>query len=161
MTSSEFDKNPIDINMGDLIRSVFLNPCDAIARVEEPAICEQVKAPTEEELAEMEKLAEAAAQLQDEISQTPKDPRPGQLKALKGELLNRLLRHGMKELDIHGRPSIEVVTTSARKINRKVLMDTMGRLDPENGKNNAVKIWNAIPMTPSDKLVIPDPSPPD
>jgi len=151
------DKNPADINMGDLIQSVFLPD----GKKEEPAIDEQDRAPSPNELAALEKLAEEAAQLQDELKQKEKDERPAKLKALKAELLGKMLSHGLKELKIFGRPTIEVVTTNSRKPTRKAIIATMEKMDKEHGKENAIKIWNMIPMTPSTSLSIPDPSPPE
>jgi hypothetical protein len=152
--------------MGDLINSIFKNPVDAITEAvvreeEEERIAEQLRPATDNELAEIETIAEAAAKLQDELKAEPVDERPKQLKALKAELLARLLKHGMKELNIPGRPAIEVVVTNNRKPTRKAIIATMEKADPKEGRKKAIQLWNSIEPTTSEKVVIPEPSPPE
>lgn len=159
------DKNPRNFKMDDLIRSVFMNPCDAMAHadiVDEPAIEEQARAPSPNELADLEKLAEAAARLQDDIKANP-DDRSKQLKVLKDELLDKMLTFKLNSLEIPGRPAIEVTTSRSTKANRKNLIATMQELlgDEKKGKTEALRIWDRLPMPESHSLKIPDPSPPE
>jgi len=152
--------------MGDLIRAIHMNPCDAMARAdivgEGPAIEEQDRSPTPNELAEIEKLAEDAARIQDEL-RAIKDDRPTKLKKLKAELLGRMLKHGMRELKIYGRPAIEVSSSRSTKPTRKSIIETLQRMhgDEKKGRKEAIKIWNAIEVTVSNSLKIPEPSPPE
>lgn len=166
--------------MGDIIRAMLGNPLDAMAKADivadEPAIAEQVKTLDDEGLKALVELAEKAAQKQDELKAAIGD-KQGELKKLKGELKESMLKYGLKELRIAGRPPIELTEKSSRKANRKNIISTMQeafvkkltdeeRRDSKKvkeaeaeGKMKALNLWNAIPQTPSQSLSIPDPTP--
>jgi len=176
-----------DYNVGDLIRAMLGNPLDAIAKADivpdqsVPAqqaraeasceqIAEQVRPPTQEEQAEIEALAESAAQLQDEIKALMGD-RSKKMRALKDQLKDRFLRHGLKEVTIAGRPPIELTESKNRKPTRKAIIEVMQKTmiaqlgdekeGKKQGKMKALNLWNAIEQTTSNSISIPDPSPPE
>lgn len=137
---------------------------------------EQVRAPSSDELQEIEALCERAARLQDEISSVV-DPRPGQLKKLRDEIKSRMIKHGLRDVSIAGRPPIELVESASRKPTRKAIIDVMmeserkklteeQRRDPklvkkaeDAGKMRALNLWNAIEPTTSYSVKIPEPTP--
>lgn len=171
--------NTPDYDIGDILRAALGCPLDAVVQAtSEPAIEEQVRPPTKEELAEITELAEKAARLQDEVRELVGD-KNRELSALKKQLKQKFLDHGMEELQIAGRPPIELTTSNARKANRKTivaayqkreleLLTDEQRRDPKakkkaeaEGKRKGLNLWNTIDMTTSHSLSIPDPSPPD
>ncbi len=154
----------MEINIGDVIRVAFGNPLDAIAAAlkrqeEEEAITEQVRPATQEEQAAMEKVADEAASLQDELAALVGDKQT-KLKDLRKDLTGRMLKHGLKELKIAGRPAIELTTTRSRKATRKSIVAAMvAKLGEKEGKMKGTNLWNAIAFTDGVKLTIPSPLP--
>jgi len=175
--------DPGDYNIGDLVRVAFADkPLDALAKADiapsEPAIEEQVRKPTDNEQAEIEKLATEAAELQDELKAATGD-KGSRLKSLRNQLKEKMLQHGLTEVNINGRPPIELATSQSRKASRKsivaVLEDAEAKKltkeqqrDPKvlkkaksEGKKKALNLWNTIPYTVSQSIKIPDPAPPE
>lgn len=174
--------DPGDLNIGDIVRVAFSGPertlDNLVAADTEPAIEEQIRPPTDNEKAEIEELARQAAELQDKLKEVQGDM-PGELRSLKDQLKEKMLRHGMKEINIHGRGPIELTESSSRKGTRKSIIDVMERKsveqlteeqrrDPKqlksakaDGKKKALNLWNAIEPTVSQSLKIPDPAPPE
>jgi len=178
--------DPGDFNLGDIIRVAFTDKAatlDNLAKADiisddEPAIEEQVRPPTDNELAEIELLAAKAAELQDRLKEVT-GTMAGDLRKLKDQLKLKMLDHGLKELSIAGRPAIELTETSSRKPTRKAIIDVLekaavGKLTEEerrdakklkaakaDGKTKALNLWNAIEPTAGHSLKIPDPSPPE
>lgn len=153
---SDESPNAMNYDMGDLIRSLSLSSGQTKDVVESDATVP----PTEEELAAIEELAEKAAHLQDEL-RAAVGTKQRELKALKSQLKDRLLHHGLDEVNIAGRPPIELSVTKSRKPTRKNITAVMVEVDPENGKKRALNLWNKIPQTKSHSISIPDPSPDD
>ena len=160
-----------DYDIGDVIRATLGNPLDAVVKgIEEPAIEEQVRAPTPNELSEIEKLATEAAGLQDELRAAVGD-KQRRLKALTGQLKDQMIRHGLNDVRIAGRPPIELTTRSNRKPTQKSIVAAMqkemvAKLGDEKkgkaeGKRLALNLWNSIEPTVSQNVSIPDPSPPE
>jgi len=167
-----------NFTIGDLIRATFGNPLDALAKADTAPdqIEEQVRPPDQAEMAAIEEVARNAAQLQDEIKELIGD-RNTRMRALRAELKENLLRFGMKEIVINGRPPIELTESSSRKPTRKAIVTVMEescvkkltdeqRRDPKqlkaakaDGKMKALNLWNAIPTSTSIGVSIPDPSP--
>jgi len=166
-------------DIGDIIRAALGNALDALARadiVTEPAIVDQVRPPTDEELAAITATAESAAQLQDEIKTVMGD-RGRQLSKLKAELKDRMLKHGLRELTVSGRPPIELNESNSRKPTRKAIIATfqdseLKKLTEEqrrdsklkkkaeaDGKMRGLNLWNAIETSTSYSVSIPDPVP--
>ena len=157
------------LNIGDMIRVAFGNPIDAMvtALVREDAEAEQVRPPTDNERAEIEKVAMEAAALQDELA--AHNDKFAKLRALKKDLTGRMIQHGLKELTIEGRPAIELTDTNSRKPTRKAIVAAMqkayiAKLGDEKkgmkeGKLKAFALWNSIEATAGHKLTIPAPAP--
>lgn len=155
----------MEINIGDVIRVAFGNPLDAIAAAlkrqeeEEEALAEQVRPATQVEQAAMEKVATETASLQDELSALVGDKQT-RLKNLRKDLTGRMIKHGLKELKIAGRPAIELTTTRSRKGTRKSIVAAMvAKLGEKEGKMKGTNLWNAIAFTDGVKLTIPAPLP--
>lgn len=177
---SELD--PGDFNIGDIVRVAFTDkPLDALAKadiVEDEPATEQVREPTSNELAALEKLAQEAAELQDKLKEAT-GTMPGELKKLKAQVKLTMLKHGMKELTISGRPAIELTESSSRKASRKSIIAVLEtaavkkltdeqrrdakqlKAAQKEGKTKALNLWNAIEPTVSQSLKIPEPSPPE
>lgn len=157
-------ESPDSFDIGDIIRSIHLNPLDAIVKspaMSEEQVVEQVRPPTADELAEIEELAFKAGEIQDQIKGLLGD-RPKELARLKDQLKERLLRHGLKEVSIAGRPPIELTESNSRKATRAAIIDVMvNKLGPKEGKMKALNLWNQLPQSTSYSISIPDPSPPD
>lgn len=156
-----------DWDLGDILRASLGHPLDALAAI--PAVDQQVRAATPNELAAIEVVAEKAARLQDEIKAAVGE-KGGELRKLKDQLKQSLLQHGLKELTIAGRPPIELSETKNRKPTRKAivatmqdaLVDELGEVEAKKeGKIRAFKLWASIKPTIGHSLSIPDPSPPD
>lgn len=155
--------DPGDYNIGDLVRVAFgMNPLDALAKADtEPAIEEQVRKPTDNELAEIEQIATDAAELQDALKEAVGDKQQ-RLRSLRNQLKDRMLRHGLKEIEIDGRPPIELTESSSRKPTRKAIISVLQKqLGAKEGKMKALNLWNAIEPTTSHSVKIPDPVPAD
>jgi len=150
-----------DYHIGDIIRVAFGNPVDAVASAvaREDAIAEQVRPATDNEKAEMEAVAIKAAALQDEIAEAMGD-KGSRLRALRSDLTGRMLKHGVKELKIAGRPAIELTDTRSRKANKKSITAALvKKLGEKEGKMKAANLWNALAWTNGHKLSIPQPAP--
>ena len=159
------DIDPGDYDIGDLVRVAFGNPLDALAladtKPDEPAIVEQLRAPTAEELAVMEKLASDAAIAQDKLKEAA-GTLAADLKKLKAQLKEQMIRFGMSEITINGRPPIELTSSSSRKPTRKAIIAVLQKqLGDKEGKMKALNLWNKIEPTVSQSVKIPDPSPPE
>jgi hypothetical protein len=177
------DLDPGDYSIGDLIRVAFVDkPLDALAKADispdEPAIEDQVRVPTDNEKAEIEEIAMKAAELHDELKAAMGN-KPQRLKSLRAQLKEKMIRHGLTEVNINGRPPIELTSSSSRKASRKSIIGVLeaaavSKLTEEQrrdskqlkkaqkeGKTKALNLWNAIPMTPSQSVKIPDPTPPE
>jgi|3_EtaG_2_1085321.scaffolds.fasta_scaffold00329_5 hypothetical protein len=157
--------NEVDYDIGDLIRAACLGPLDALARADTipdgAAIEEQVRPANSQELAEIEELASQAAQIQDFIKSTI-GSKSQELRKLKAQLKERLLKHGMSEVNIDGRPPIELTTSSSRKGTRKSIITVLQKeFGDKDGKMKALNLWNKIDPTTSHSISIPDPSPPE
>jgi len=147
------------MEIGEVIRVAFGKPVDADA---DEAVVEQVRPPTDNEKAAIEKIAAEAAALQDELSMYGE--KFGKLKALKKDLTGKMILHGLKELKIAGRPAIELADTNSRKPTRKAIVAAMQKAYVEKlgekegmkeGKTRAFALWGAIESTPGHKLTIP------
>ncbi len=167
-----------EFSIGDIIRAACINPLDAIVRadgLEGPAIDEQVRAPTDNELAELEQIAFDAARVQDELRAAVGDL-DKKLRGLRDQLKERLLRHGLKEVVIAGRPPIELTESNSRKPTRKSIIEVLEAAEVSKivnpspkalkeakakGKMKALNLWNAIPQSTSYGISIPDPTPPE
>lgn len=159
-----------DTHIGDLIRSVFGNPVDAIASAlaREDAVAEQVRKPTDNEMAAIEKLAIETAALQDEIALLLAD-RLSRMKSMRKDLTGRMVAHGLKEIKIAGRPAIELTDTLSRKPTRKAIVAAMQKAyiaklgdkakGMKEGKERAFALWGSIEAIPGHKLTIPEPVP--
>ena len=170
--------NTPDYDMGDIIRGLLGNTLDAVAKAVEPAIDEQIVDASVQELDELRSLAEKAARAQDELKDAIGDKQKN-LRKLKDELKDRMLKHGLKELKIAGRPPIEITESSSRKPTRKGIIKAYQdgytkkltdeeRRDPKKvkaaeaeGKTKALNLWNSIEPSVSQSLKIPDPAPTD
>lgn len=160
-------------DIGDIIRTL----APPKAALPEPAIADQVRPPTAVELKAIEELCCKAAKLQDELKAI-EDTRPKELSDLKKEIKIRMLKHGLHDVSIAGRPPIELAETNSRKPTRKAIVavhveDAVKKLteeqkrDPKqvkkaeaDGKMRALNLWNAIETTTSHSVKIPDPAPP-
>ena len=151
-----------DYHISDIVRAAFGNPVDALVAAlvrEDEAVAEQVRPPTANEQAAIEVVASKAAALQDEISHLMGD-RGKKLKALRAELTGKMLKHGMKELKIAGRPAIELTATRSRKANKKTITAALvKKLGEKEGKMKAANLWNAIEWKNGHSLSIPQPAP--
>lgn len=151
-----------DYHIGDIVRAAFGNPVDALVAAlvrEDEAVDEQVRPPTANEQAAIEAVASNAAALMDEISQLMGD-RASKLKALRADLTGRMLKHGIKELKIAGRPAIELTATRSRKANKKTITAALvKKLGEKEGKMKAANLWNAIEWKNGHSLSIPAPAP--
>jgi hypothetical protein len=172
-----------DYSIGDIVRVAFgSSPLDAIvqgveaAEEAEAAIQRQVRPPTDNELAEIEELAQKAAELQDKLKAASGDM-PGELKKLRDQLKQKFLDHGLEEVKIPGRPPIELTSSSSRRPTRKAITDLYEeeaakqlteeqRRDPKQlkkakaeGKRKALNLWNSIEPTVTQSIKIPDPVP--
>lgn len=157
-------------DIGDIIRASMGNPLDAIvkATAPEPAIVDQVRPATAEDLAAITATAEEAARLQDEIKATMGD-RGRQLSKLKAELKDKMLKHGLRELTVNGRPPIELSESNSRKPTRKAIIKVLQdayvlklgdkKKGEAEGKMKALNLWNAIETVTSYSVSIPDPVP--
>jgi hypothetical protein len=177
------DIDPGDYNIGDIVRVAFTDkPLDALAKADivpdEPAIVEQVRKPTDNELAALEKLAGEAARTQDKLK-AAQGSMPGDLKKLRAQLKEQMIRYGMTEVSIDGRPPIELTSSNSRKPTRKAIVAILEeaaekklteeqRRDAKQvkkakkeGKTKALNLWSLIPQTTSQSVRIPDPSPPE
>ena len=155
---------PLDI--GDIVRATFGLPEVALAGIPE-TIEEQVRPPTQEEELEIEKLAQSAATLQDEIKELLGD-KAGRVQKMRAELKDRMLRHGLTEVTIAGRPPIELTSSNSRKPTRKAIMTVLQKAYVEKlgekegmkeGTMKALNLWNAIEQTTSYSVKIPDVTP--
>lgn len=167
-----------DFSIGDVIRAAIGSPLDAIVKADELAIEEQVRAPTDNELAELQKLASQAAELQDELRAAIGDKQQ-RLKILTSRLKDEMMSHGMKDITIAGRPPIELTERKNRKPTQKAIVAAMQEEerkkltadqleDPKEkkkaeaaGRARALHLWNSIEPTVSQSISIPDPSPPE
>jgi len=157
-------------DMGDLIRAMLGNPLDALARADIVSDVEPARPPSAGELAAIQDLAENAARLQDEIQAAVGD-KGGELRKLKSQLKDQMLRHGLRDVSIAGRPPIELTESSSRKPTRKAIVSAMQKAmikqlgDEEKGmkegKMKALNLWNLIEPSKTNSLSIPDPSPPE
>jgi len=159
-------------DIGDLIRQLSFSPAKSAPPAEEPAIQDQVRDPTEQELADLRTLAVEAAALQDELKALVGD-RDRRLRALRDQLKGEFLRFGLTRLDIAGRGPIELTCSNSRKPTRKSLVEAAQRLlvaqmgeekraeAEAEGKKRVTNLWNAIEPTPSYGISIPDPTPSD
>lgn len=169
-------------DIGDIVRVAFGKPLDALAKADikpdEPAIEVQVRPPTDNELAEIEKLAGDAAEIHDKLKAAVGDM-PGKLKNLRDQLKDKMIRHGMSEVNIDGRPPIELTSSNSRKPTRKAIIGVLEeaavkklteeqRRDPKQlkaakreGKTKALNLWNSIEYTTTQSVKIPDPAPPE
>lgn len=154
----------MELQIGDVIKAAFGVPESSDATDE--AIAEQVRPPTPEELAAIEKVAAEASALQDELSKY--SDQFSKLRDLKRDLTGRMVKHGMKELKIAGRPAIELADTNSRKPTRKAIVAAMQKAYVEKlgekegmkvGKQKAFALWGTIDPTPGHKLTIPEPVP--
>lgn len=161
-------------DIGDIIRATLSRVTSSDAP--EAAIADQVRPPTSEEMKEIEELCASAAQLQDELK-AETDDRPARLKALRDEIKDRMLKHGLRDVVIAGRPPIELAESNSRKPTRKAIVDVyvkdaISKLteeqqrDPklkkkaeQEGKRLALNLWNAIEPSTSFSVKIPDPAP--
>ena len=172
--------DPGHYDIGDIVRVAFTDkPLDALAQadiVPDGPAMEQVRPPTDNEAAEIEKLAMEAARLQDELKAAAGEL-PGELKKAKDQLKERMLRHGLKEVTITGRPPIELTASNSRKPTRKAIVGVLEeaavkklteeqRRDSKKlkaakveGKTKALNLWNAIPYSTTQSVRIPDPAP--
>lgn len=149
-----------DYDMGDIIRGLLGNPLDAVAKATEPAISEQIVDASIDELKDLTALAEKAAKAQDELKSII-GTKQKDLRNLKNELKDRMLKHGLNDLRIAGRPPIEITESSSRKPTRKAIIEAMIKAlgDEKEGKMKALNLWNMIEPTTSQSLKIPDASP--
>lgn len=150
-----------DAHIGDIIRAAFGNPVDAIAAAvaREEAVAAQVRPPTDNERAAIEKLATETAALQDEIAELLGD-RGKRLSSMKKDLTGRMIAHGLKEIVISGRPAIELTQTRSRKGTRKAIVAALiEKLGEKEGKMKGANLWNAIKFVEGHKLSIPSPVP--
>ena len=176
------DLDPGVYDIGDLVRVAFGQPLDALAQADippaAPAIEVQDRPPSDNELAVIEKLAADAAELQDKLK-VAAGSMAADLKKLKAQLKEKMIRHGMSEVNINGRPPIELTSSNSRKPTRKAIIGVLEdasvkkltdeqRGDPKQlkaakreGKTKALNLWNAIDYTTSQSVKIPDPSPPE
>jgi hypothetical protein len=177
------DIDPGNYDIGDIVRVAFTDkPLDALAKADivpdEPAIALQVRPPTDNELAVIEKIALDAAELQDKLKEAA-GSLASDLKKLKDQLKEKMIRHGMTEVNISGRPPIELASSRSRKASRKAIIGVLEtaaekklteeeRRDPKQvkrakkeGKTEALNLWNAIDYTTTQSVKIPDPSPPE
>lgn len=159
--------DPGDYNIGDIVRVAFTDKSatlDNLAKadiVSEPAIDQQVRKPTDNEQAEIEKIATEAAELQDELKKVVGD-KQRRLKSLRDQLKEKMIHHGLNEVTISGRPPIELASSSSRKPTRKAIISVLQeQLGKKEGKMKALNLWNAIEPTTSQKITIPDPAPPE
>jgi hypothetical protein len=149
-----------DYDIGDLIRAAHLGVRSDIVP-EECIIAEQVRAPNSEELVGIQELAIQAALIQDYIKDVIGN-KSRELRNIKAQLKDRLLRHGLSELSIPGRPPIELTSSNSRKLTRKSLIVILQKeFGDKEGKMKALNLWNKIEPTVSYSLSIPDPSPPE
>jgi len=176
-------EDPGDYDIGDIVRVAFTdnekvldNIVAADTKPDEPAIEEQVRKPTDNELAEIEQLARRAAEIQDKLKEVQGDM-PGELRKLKDQLKDSMMRHGLTDVSVSGRPPIELTSSSNRKPTRKAIISVLEeaavkqltdeqRRDPKQlkkakteGKTKALNLWNAIEPTTSYSVKIPDPAP--
>jgi hypothetical protein len=152
-------------DIGDLIRAAHLGSPDVLARsdtaLEGLIIAEQVRPPNPKELEEIQELASQAAQIQDYIKEALGN-KSRELRNLKAQLKDRLLRHGLSELSIPGRPPIELTSSNGRRATRKSLIAVLQKeFGDKEGKMKALNLWNKIEPTVSHSISIPDPSPPE
>ena len=150
-----------DYHIGDIVRAAFGNPVDALvaALVREEAVDEQVRPPTANEQAAIEGVASEAAAWEEGVGQMMGD---GGYKreALRGDLTGKMLKHGLKELKIAGRPAIELTATRSRKANKKTITAALvKKLGEKEGKMKAANLWNAIEWKNGHRLSIPAPAP--
>jgi len=173
--------DPGNYNIGDIVRVAFGDsPLDALAKADivpdDPAIEQQVRAPTDNELAEIEALAMKAAAIQDKLKGA-QGTMPGDLSKLRDQLKEKLMQHGMTEVVIHGRPPIELTASNSRKPTRKAIVailedaaakkltdgerrdDRKVKQAKMEGKTKALNLWNMIPQVTSFSVKIPDPAP--
>ena len=157
-------------DLGDIIR-LSLGPPEAVlnAMAAIPETPEEVAPPSDNEMAEIEKLATDAAALQDFIKEAI-GSKSGDLRKLKAQLKERLIHFGLKEVTIAGRPPIELNESKTRKPTRKAIVSVMQKQLVEElgeteakkeGKLRAFKLWASIEQSTSQSLSIPDPSPPE
>ena len=177
------DIDPGYYDIGDIVRVAFTDkPLDALAKADivpdAPAIAEQVRKPTPNELAAIEKIADDAARVQDELKAAT-GTKAADLRNLKAQLKDQMIRFGMNEITINGRPPIELTSSNSRKPTRKSIVDILEeaavkklteeqRRDAKQvkkaqkeGKTKALNLWNMIPQSTSQSIRIPDPSPPE
>lgn len=155
-----------ELDIGDVLRAALGNPLDAMVKAveSEPAkesLAEQAKAPTPLVLENLEKVATAAAELQDEIKGLVGEKQK-QLNQLKGILKEQMLNHGLKQVTISGRPPIELTESVSRKPTRKGIIEILQKeLGEKEGKAKGMSLWNQLEPTTSYSLSIPDPNPPE
>lgn len=149
-----------DLNIGDIIRATLGNPLEAIAKAEglaPPAIEEQVRLPTANEMVVIEELASEAARLQDEIRDLLGD-RQKRLSSLKDQLKDQMLQRGLKEINLTGRPPIELSESKNRRPTKKSIVEALqSLLGEKEGKEKGEAVWNRIEPSISYSLSIPDP----
>jgi hypothetical protein len=147
-----------EVSIADLIGAVFKpapkkaeEPSEAISAA--PKAARQITAASPEKLAQIKELAEQTCELYDKIQELV-GSLTVELGVKKKELLEDMLNHGLKQVEVSGRPPVELTIKNDKKPNKKNIIAVLG-VDEGN------KLWQALPTGSSEYLSIPPKTPPE
>lgn len=143
------------VSLGDIVTAMFARPSNPKAEDDEPsdssspppAEARQITPATPEQLVAIKELAASAADLFDEIEELV-GSKAVELGAKKQALRELMLAHGMKEIEVPGRPPVELNTKRDKKPTKKAITAILG---PEKG----AELWAKLPAEPSHYVTIP------
>jgi hypothetical protein len=146
------------VSIADLLGAIFTSGSPKEAEPSEvtppnPAPKKQIVPATPEQMILVTELAEETCELYDKIQELTAELAP-KLAAKKKELLEVMLLHGLKKVEVSGRPPVEAVISNNKNSTKKAIVSVLG-VDEGN------KLWNNLPIRTSESLSIPPKTPPE
>ena len=114
----------------------------------------QVTPASEEDLKELRQLALEARALDDMLVAAVGEL-GGLVKKKKGELKKRMLKHGLRTVDIAGRKPLKLKPTSKKDTSKGALGKALG------SDAAAAELWKKLPLKESFSVILPEDQPPD
>lgn len=151
---SKTKKKPIiqkEVSIADLIGLVFA-PQPSDGEGPPPISAQRVKATqitaaSPAELAAVADLAIETCELYDKIQELVGDM-TAELADKKKSLLGKMLSHGLKKVEVPGRPPVELTISNNKNSSKTAIVGVLGVADGTN-------LWNKLPTRSSESLKIP------